>query len=121
MASGVCQTYSSDGLSEGKERSATAVQVQAIALQLDGGAEGNRTPDLLNAIQALSQLSYSPIRPQNVLPAPLSVKGPQRGVRALSDLHAQAQIIALVGVALRRRGPQGDQYHAQLGVGSGSE
>jgi hypothetical protein len=24
------------------------------------GAEGNRTPDLLNAIQALSQLSYSP-------------------------------------------------------------
>ncbi len=26
----------------------------------DGGAEGNRTPDLLNAIQALSQLSYGP-------------------------------------------------------------
>jgi hypothetical protein len=26
-----------------------------------GGAEGNRTPDLLNAIQALSQLSYGPI------------------------------------------------------------
>ena len=25
-----------------------------------GGAEGNRTPDLLNAIQALSQLSYGP-------------------------------------------------------------
>jgi hypothetical protein len=25
-----------------------------------GGAEGNRTPDLLNAIQALSQLSYDP-------------------------------------------------------------
>ena len=24
------------------------------------GAEGNRTPDLLNAIQALSQLSYGP-------------------------------------------------------------
>ncbi len=28
----------------------------------DGGAEGNRTPDLLNAIQALSQLSYGPDR-----------------------------------------------------------
>jgi hypothetical protein len=27
-----------------------------------GGAEGNRTPDLLNAIQALSQLSYGPDR-----------------------------------------------------------
>ena len=26
-----------------------------------GGAEGDRTPDLLNAIQALSQLSYGPI------------------------------------------------------------
>ena len=25
-----------------------------------GGAEGNRTPDLLHAMQALSQLSYSP-------------------------------------------------------------
>ena len=26
----------------------------------DGGAEGSRTLDLLNAIQALSQLSYGP-------------------------------------------------------------
>ena len=26
----------------------------------DGGAKGSRTPDLLNAIQALSQLSYGP-------------------------------------------------------------
>jgi hypothetical protein len=25
-----------------------------------GGAEGDRTPDLLSAIQALSQMSYSP-------------------------------------------------------------
>ena len=30
-----------------------------------GGAEGNRTPDLLNAIQALSQLSYGPTVPAN--------------------------------------------------------
>jgi hypothetical protein len=29
---------------------------------LDGGAERDRTDDLLNAIQALSQLSYSPIQ-----------------------------------------------------------
>src|SRR5215212_11849391 len=27
------------------------------------GARGTRTPDLLGAIQALSQLSYSPVRP----------------------------------------------------------
>ena len=31
------------------------------------GAEGDRTPDLLNAIQALSQLSYSPIAKARVL------------------------------------------------------
>ena len=28
----------------------------------DGGAEGDRTPDLCNAIAALSQLSYGPVR-----------------------------------------------------------
>jgi hypothetical protein len=28
--------------------------------ELPSGAEGSRTPDLLNAIQALSQLSYGP-------------------------------------------------------------
>ena len=28
---------------------------------VEGGAEGNRTPDLFNAIEALSQLSYSPM------------------------------------------------------------
>ena len=27
----------------------------------DGGDEGNRTPDLLTASQALSQLSYAPV------------------------------------------------------------
>ncbi len=27
-----------------------------------GGAKGSRTPDLLHAMQALSQLSYGPIR-----------------------------------------------------------
>jgi hypothetical protein len=32
----------------------------AAAVRSASGAEGNRTPDLLNAIQALSQLSYSP-------------------------------------------------------------
>jgi hypothetical protein len=30
--------------------------------RLIGGARGSRTPDLLNAIQALSQLSYGPTR-----------------------------------------------------------
>ena len=34
----------------------------------DGG-EGNRTPDLLNAIQALSQLSYAPVPRCTFVPA----------------------------------------------------
>ena len=29
-------------------------------IEFIGGVEGDRTPDLLNAIQALSQLSYDP-------------------------------------------------------------
>jgi hypothetical protein len=36
----------------------------------DGGAEGVRTPDLLNAIQALYQLSYDPIRSDGNCKAP---------------------------------------------------
>jgi hypothetical protein len=32
----------------------------AVLRGKDGGAEGVRTPDLLNAIQALYQLSYDP-------------------------------------------------------------
>ncbi len=44
-------------------RSAVAVVERgspAIAGLLADGARGTRTPDLLGAIQALSQLSYSP-------------------------------------------------------------
>jgi hypothetical protein len=33
---------------------------EAQVVDLIGGADGNRTHDLLNAIQALSQLSYGP-------------------------------------------------------------
>ena len=38
-----------------------------------GGAEGDRTPDLLNAIQALSQLSYGPMRQKKLCPLPKMV------------------------------------------------
>src|SRR4029079_16223094 len=44
----------------------------------NGGAEGNRTLDLLNAIQALSQLSYGPTRPGSVPAVPSPVKEGQR-------------------------------------------
>src|SRR5207302_4086001 len=37
----------------------------------ESGAEGARTPDLLGAIQALSQLSYSPVGKLNLDTAPL--------------------------------------------------
>ena len=36
-------------------------------LRPDGGAEGVRTPDLLNAIQALYQLSYDPVQSETNL------------------------------------------------------
>ena len=35
-------------------------QRRACGLTLNGGADGDRTHDLMNAIHALSQLSYSP-------------------------------------------------------------
>ena len=40
----------------------TSTKPFRISGLVDGGAEGVRTPDLLNAIQALYQLSYDPIR-----------------------------------------------------------
>ncbi len=36
------------------------IDAQTVAYRRPSGGEGNRTPDLLNAIQALSQLSYTP-------------------------------------------------------------
>jgi hypothetical protein len=40
-------------------------------LRPDGGAEGVRTPDLLNAIQALYQLSYDPVQSERNLICPM--------------------------------------------------
>src|SRR5262245_10211710 len=47
--------------SGGNKRSAVRKKL-CFTLVLSGGARGSRTPDLLNAIQALSQLSYGPTR-----------------------------------------------------------
>ena len=41
-----------------------------------GGAGGSRTPDLLNAIEALSRLSHSPTRVTNI---PEALRGRNRG------------------------------------------
>lgn len=40
--------------------SATGFRKTPQTLVITGGPEGNRTPDLLNASQALSHLSYGP-------------------------------------------------------------
>ena len=44
-----------------KEKHPTKYQVLSSACAIGGGDKRDRTADLLNAIQALSQLSYTPI------------------------------------------------------------
>jgi hypothetical protein len=39
-----------------------ACHEQRVSRESNGGADGSRTHDLLNAIQALSQLSYGPTK-----------------------------------------------------------
>ena len=43
-----------------KEKHLTKYQVLSSACAIGGGDKRDRTADLLNAIQALSQLSYTP-------------------------------------------------------------
>ena len=43
-------------------------------IQCSGGDEGDRTPDLLTASQALSQLSYAPVRKSNIRELPRRCK-----------------------------------------------
>ena len=44
-------------------------------IQCSGGDEGDRTPDLLTASQALSQLSYAPVRRSTIRELPCRCKG----------------------------------------------
>src|SRR5207247_4907143 len=53
----------------------------------DYGAAGARTPDLLGAIQALSQLSYSPVRARNITPLPLFSKQARVGLIVLTFIN----------------------------------
>ena len=45
-----------------KKKTAGIVSDDLRSVVHNGGDEGDRTPDLLNAIQALSQLSYAPVQ-----------------------------------------------------------
>ncbi len=58
---------------------------------MDGGAEGVRTPDLLNAIQALYQLSYDPIQSDQSKTAEknVKIKKPHLGTQDIEDFVAR--------------------------------
>src|SRR3989442_3715142 len=66
--------------------------------RLGYGAEGARTPDLLGAIQALSQLSYSPARARNITTRPLFSK--QDGPLRKSLLTARVGLVVLTFINL---------------------
>ncbi len=59
------------------------VRIRVLPFVNNGGAEGIRTPYLLNAIEALSQLSYSPTCPHSV--AERALPEQDRGVRSFSS------------------------------------
>ncbi len=62
-----------------------------------GGAEGDRTPDLLNAIQTLYQLSYDP-----------SQKG-TANLRRLPALRKRNETISLRAGGVKQKSSQGSQ------------
>ena len=49
-------------------KSDNAVHYLSVSLNWIGGAEGDRTPDLMTASHALSQLSYGPLGEGGVFP-----------------------------------------------------
>ena len=52
------------------------------------GGEGDRTPDLVNAIHALSQLSYAPAGFSRLRTAPLEPTNLASGGLSVNDSHA---------------------------------
>ena len=67
-----------------------------------GGAEGSRTLDLLNAIEALSQLSYSPTPNLNYSKAALLAQLPPMHYN-YRTMRLQTNISPLLGLTLLRR------------------
>ena len=69
-------------------------------IQCSGGDEGDRTPDLLTASQALSQLSYAPVRRSTIRELPRRCKdnfgktfrGRQRGGTARPRMQVWARV-----------------------------
>ena len=73
-----------------------------LILSNDGGAEGSRTLDLLNAIEALSQLSYSPTPVFNYSKAVLLAQLPPIHYNCRT-MRLHTNISPLLGLALPRR------------------
>ena len=70
-------------------------------IQCSGGDEGDRTPDLLTASQALSQLSYAPVRRSTIRELP----------RRCKDNIGKTFVVPVAG-ALPRSGPRGPRCPA---------
>ena len=72
-----------------------------------GGAEGDRTPDLVNAIHALSQLSYIPVGGEGFYwrgRAVSSVRVARVPRRHVIRMHVVGEVIILEGDAARPAG-----------------
>ena len=82
-------------------------------IQCSGGDEGDRTPDLLTASQALSQLSYAPVRRSTIRELGRRCKenfgktfaGPGAGGAAWSRLQTRERAAKPRGRRQRRRPP----------------
>ena len=74
-------------------------------IQCSGGDEGDRTPDLLTASQALSQLSYAPVRRSTIRELPRRCKDNFR--KTFRGASADAGRTQERGARDARSGPQG--------------
>ena len=100
----------------------SAKPLRERAVAESGGAGGNRTRDLLNAIQALSQLSYSPTRRRKLPPGRMGVKGPRECLRAASQaVRSYPRVFVMIRAARRsggigiRRGLKIPRLHGHAG------
>ena len=89
----------------GRDAEEMALNGPVLSTVKFGGAEGNRTPDLLNAIQALSQLSYSPTGEGSYdFTSIASTSGFIPRELLLIDHHPHVQVVGFIVVSLHGAG-----------------
>src|SRR5687768_17591744 len=81
----LCLSKSARGSRGDHDSMHTPTKANIRLLRRPSGGEGNRTPDLLNAIQALSQLSYAPGAPLET-PNERSHQEPRRIAQGISSV-----------------------------------